>query len=157
MPRLPTGGLGGTIYVYPSIDSTNLQAAALARQGAAHGTVVIAEAQTEGRGRAGSHWESRPGSSIALSVRLVCPDLSGGKLAGLRALAVAQALEGFGLLPRKSSGPTTSCWVAGRSQRLARSGVLGEPELVRGVGDWRERRERLDAFESSVDFPATSA
>ncbi len=41
--------------------STNDEAARLARDGAAHGTVVIAERQTSGRGRDGRAWQSPPG------------------------------------------------------------------------------------------------
>ncbi|HEY3803482.1 MAG TPA: biotin--[acetyl-CoA-carboxylase] ligase [Kofleriaceae bacterium] len=41
--------------------STNDEAAALARAGAAHGTIVIAERQTRGRGRDGRTWLSPAG------------------------------------------------------------------------------------------------
>lgn len=44
-----------------SCASTNDEAARLARAGAKHGTVVIAERQTGGRGRDGRVWESPPG------------------------------------------------------------------------------------------------
>ncbi len=41
--------------------STNDEAARLARAGARHGTIVIAERQQSGRGRDGHSWESPPG------------------------------------------------------------------------------------------------
>lgn len=41
--------------------STNDEAARLARAGARHGTVIIAERQTAGRGRDGRVWQSPPG------------------------------------------------------------------------------------------------
>lgn len=41
--------------------STNDEAARMARAGARHGTVVIAERQTSGRGRDGRVWQSPPG------------------------------------------------------------------------------------------------
>ncbi|HEU4610792.1 MAG TPA: biotin--[acetyl-CoA-carboxylase] ligase, partial [Kofleriaceae bacterium] len=41
--------------------STNDEAARLARAGAKHGTIVIAERQQSGRGRDGHSWESPPG------------------------------------------------------------------------------------------------
>lgn len=44
-----------------SCASTNDEAARLARAGAKHGTIVIAERQTSGRGRDGRVWESPPG------------------------------------------------------------------------------------------------
>jgi BirA family biotin operon repressor/biotin-[acetyl-CoA-carboxylase] ligase len=44
-----------------SCGSTNDEAARLARAGASHGTVVISESQTAGRGRDGRVWKSPPG------------------------------------------------------------------------------------------------
>jgi BirA family biotin operon repressor/biotin-[acetyl-CoA-carboxylase] ligase len=44
-----------------SCGSTNDEAARLARAGASHGTVVISELQTAGRGRNGRVWRSPPG------------------------------------------------------------------------------------------------
>jgi BirA family transcriptional regulator, biotin operon repressor / biotin---[acetyl-CoA-carboxylase] ligase len=44
-----------------SCSSTNDEAARLARAGASHGTVVIAERQTSGRGRDGRAWQSPVG------------------------------------------------------------------------------------------------
>lgn len=48
--------------------STNDEAARLARAGAKHGTVVIAERQTLGRGRDGRVWESPPGGLYVSAV-----------------------------------------------------------------------------------------
>lgn len=50
---LATRWLAREIHYYDEIDSTNRVALDLAREGAAHGTTVVAEAQTEGRGRLG--------------------------------------------------------------------------------------------------------
>lgn len=55
---------------YDTTDSTNTQAKRLARQGAPHGTVLIAEQQTGGRGRMGRQFVSDPGLGIYLSVLL---------------------------------------------------------------------------------------
>lgn len=51
-----------------SCGSTNDEAARLARAGAKHGTVVIAERQTSGRGRDGRLWESPPGGLYVSAV-----------------------------------------------------------------------------------------
>jgi BirA family transcriptional regulator, biotin operon repressor / biotin---[acetyl-CoA-carboxylase] ligase len=48
-------------------NSTNDEAARLARAGASHGTVVIAHAQRAGRGRDGRVWQSPPGLGLYLS------------------------------------------------------------------------------------------
>ena len=55
---------------FDSIDSTNTRARELARQGASHGTVLIADHQTGGRGRRGRSFHSPAGSGIYMSVIL---------------------------------------------------------------------------------------
>ena len=55
---LGTQRLGRTIVYFPETDSTNVQAARLARAGAPEGTLVVAERQTRGRGRLGRSWVS---------------------------------------------------------------------------------------------------
>ena len=55
---------------YDSIDSTNTRARELAKQGAPHGTVLIADHQTGGRGRRGRSFHSPAGSGIYMSVIL---------------------------------------------------------------------------------------
>ena len=55
---------------FDSIDSTNTRARELAKQGAAHGTVLIADHQTGGRGRRGRGFHSPAGSGIYMSVIL---------------------------------------------------------------------------------------
>lgn len=53
--------------------STNDDALALARAGAPEGVVVVADAQTAGRGRLGRSWQAPPGSSLLMSVLLRPP------------------------------------------------------------------------------------
>lgn len=62
--------LASKIYHYTSIGSTNDEAKKLAQMGAPHGTLVIAEEQTGGRGRLGRKWVSAPGQGIWLSIIL---------------------------------------------------------------------------------------
>ena len=50
--------------------STNADLLALARDGAADGTVLVADHQTAGRGRADRAWTAPPGSSLLVSVLL---------------------------------------------------------------------------------------
>jgi len=57
-----------TLHYFPQIESTNSWLVVAARNGAPAGTVVIADAQTAGRGRLGRRWEDTPGSSILLSL-----------------------------------------------------------------------------------------
>src|SRR5215210_1939242 len=55
---------------YAELDSTNRVAADLARAGSPDGVVVVADHQTEGRGRRGRSWVAPPGSSVLVSVLL---------------------------------------------------------------------------------------
>jgi BirA family biotin operon repressor/biotin-[acetyl-CoA-carboxylase] ligase len=55
---------------HAEVDSTQRVARALARAGAAEGTVVIAERQTAGRGRLGRDWHSPAGLNLYCSIVL---------------------------------------------------------------------------------------
>lgn len=60
----------GRIHWFETIDSTNTHAKQLASGGAPHGTVLIADSQTAGRGRLGRSFQSPAGSGIYMSVVL---------------------------------------------------------------------------------------
>ena len=61
---------GAGVHWAESLGSTNDAARALGQAGAAHGTVVVAEMQTAGRGRRGARWEAAPGRNLLMSVLL---------------------------------------------------------------------------------------
>lgn len=65
---LATKSFGQRLYLHHELASTNSEASALAQAGAAHGTVVVAESQSAGRGRRTRSWHSPPGSNIYCSV-----------------------------------------------------------------------------------------
>lgn len=71
--RLQPGPLGKRIYHFFKVDSTNSVAMALGEQGEPHGTLVIAEEQTAGRGRAGHSWHSEKTNGIYMTVLLRPP------------------------------------------------------------------------------------
>ncbi len=71
--QLQTRFLGRPLHFFPILDSTNTYAARLAREGAPEGTVVIADAQTGGKGRLGRRWISPPHVNLYLSVILRPP------------------------------------------------------------------------------------
>lgn len=60
----------GNLYYFQTIDSTNTRAKEMAAQGAPHGTVLVADSQTGGRGRMGRSFHSPAGSGIYLSMIL---------------------------------------------------------------------------------------
>jgi BirA family biotin operon repressor/biotin-[acetyl-CoA-carboxylase] ligase len=67
---LDTRWLAREIRFFESTDSTNRIAVDLARGGAAHGTAVVAEAQTAGRGRLGRSFFSPPHLNLYTSIVL---------------------------------------------------------------------------------------
>jgi BirA family biotin operon repressor/biotin-[acetyl-CoA-carboxylase] ligase len=62
--------VGSRIDYHDEVESTNRVADALARAGAPEGTLVLADAQTAGRGRLGRSWFSPPGKCLFLSLVL---------------------------------------------------------------------------------------
>lgn len=68
--ELGEGEIGRRIVHYFRIDSTNSVALRLAAEGAAEGTVVLAEEQTAGRGRFGRTWYSEKSTGIYASIVL---------------------------------------------------------------------------------------
>ncbi len=82
------------IHHYPTVDSTNTLAKTLAAQGSPHGTVLIADAQTGGRGRMGRSFHSPGGRGIYMSV-ILRPQCHAGQLMHLTcatAVAMCRAL-----------------------------------------------------------------
>ena len=67
----PRARLGHTIEVHETIGSTNDRARELLDEDGGDGSVVLAEAQTAGRGRRGRTWLSPPGVNLTLSVALL--------------------------------------------------------------------------------------
>lgn len=106
--QLPTQFLGqGEVLCFDSIDSTNLKAKALASQGAAEGTVVLAQSQTMGRGRKGRSWSSPCGTGVYLSL-ILRPDFPPRKatqLTFLTAVAAVKAIEKMGEIDVKIKWP----------------------------------------------------
>ncbi len=91
--------LGHSVHYWTEIDSTNAALARLRKAGASEGTVVVADAQTAGRGRLGKPWFSPPGVNLHLSVLLTPPlHLSEARLLTLiGSLAIADAIESTGV------------------------------------------------------------
>ena len=90
-----TTWVGEEIHYFDSTDSTNTRAKRLAEDGAVHGTLVVADEQTGGRGRRGRAWESQKGVSIYMSLVLK-PEIEpnhASMLTLITAMAVAGGIE----------------------------------------------------------------
>ena len=71
LTRLLEGNkIGKRIHVLAEVDSTNIYAARLAREGAEEGEVVIADSQSRGRGRLNRMWQSPAGKNLYMSIIL---------------------------------------------------------------------------------------
>lgn len=78
--------IGSKILIFPEVDSTNEQAKQYLERDAPEGLVLIAESQTQGRGRRGREWISMPGLGIYLSV-ILKPQIHPQRLSQLTLLA----------------------------------------------------------------------
>lgn len=85
----------GDIHWFDTINSTNTHAKTMAAAGAPHGTVLIADSQTAGRGRLGRTFVSPKGTGIYMSVilRPHCPPAQLMHLTCAAAVAACDAVE----------------------------------------------------------------
>ncbi len=114
--------------LFESIPSTMDFAHRLAGDGAPSGTLVLANQQTAGRGRAGKSWASQPGVGIWLTMIERPTDLTGLEVLSLRAgLAAAEALDRFAPEPIRLKWPNDLYIEEGKL-----GGILVEAR-------WRER------------------
>lgn len=136
---LETRALGRTLHLHAQLDSTNDEAHRLAEAGAAHGTLVIAEAQTRGRGRRGRSWTTPPGTALAMSL-VLRPALAAARapeLSFAAALAVCESARALGAAGAQVKWPND---VQCDGRKL--SGILAElrtsgprlSHLVLGIG-----------------------
>ncbi len=90
----------GRVQHFAEIGSTNTYAMQEGAQGAAHGSVYVADAQTGGRGRGAHTWSSPAGTGLYVSV-LLRPEMTPGDAlflslaAGLAGRAAVQSVAGF--------------------------------------------------------------
>ena len=93
--ELLTKWVGREVVILEETGSTNEEARKLAFAGYPHGTLVIADSQTGGKGRRGRSWHTPKGSSIAMSL-ILKPKLEAeyaSMLTLVQAMAVAKAIE----------------------------------------------------------------
>ena len=90
------------ISSFDVVESTNTEANRLAQEGAPEGTLIVADAQTKGRGRLGRTWVSPPGSGLYLSIilRPSCPPDWFPRLTLTAGVAVASAIQETGMRPQ---------------------------------------------------------
>jgi BirA family transcriptional regulator, biotin operon repressor / biotin---[acetyl-CoA-carboxylase] ligase len=104
----------------------------LAADGAKSGTLVIADRQTQGRGRGGARWSSPPGAGLWLTLIERPTDSSGIEVLSIRTgIRAARALDRFAAEPIRLKWPN-DLYVAGA--KLA--GILIEARWRESRVDW---------------------
>jgi BirA family transcriptional regulator, biotin operon repressor / biotin---[acetyl-CoA-carboxylase] ligase len=114
-------------------DSTNRVAMEMAENYAPHGTVVVADAQTAGRGRMGRRWVSPAGKNlyVSLLLRPSVPTADAPSLALVAGVALADAVEAAGV-PAALKWPN-DLYCGGRKAAGILAEMASDPGGVRHV------------------------
>jgi len=155
----PRRRIGGRIVVKEETRSTNEDARWLAQQGAQEGTVVLAESQSEGRGRLGRRWESPARANLYLSV-VLRPDLPPAEAAVITlaaAVALCRTVRDLYALDARIKWPNDLLLDGAKA-----AGLLAELEaeverirfVVLGIGV--NLNMTRDMFPAGLMYPATS-
>ena len=120
------------VHAHAVVGSTMDVAHALAAAGAPAGTLVLADAQASGRGRAGRSWHSAPGAGLWLTLLERPRDAEALAVLSLRlGLAAAEALDPFAGERVGLKWPNDLHLAAGKL-----AGVLVEARWREGAPDW---------------------
>jgi BirA family biotin operon repressor/biotin-[acetyl-CoA-carboxylase] ligase len=148
-PLLNTHDVGRVVHWFEEIGSTNDRAKELADDGAEHGAVVIAEAQTAGRGRRGRNWASPPRRNLYFSV-VLRPDLPPARAPELTlvgSVALCDALRQAGV--QAGIKWPNDLLVSGRKIAGILTELAAEPDKV----DWVVLGAGVNVNARREDFP----
>lgn len=121
------GGLWRDIRVVAETGSTNDDL--LAGGGLPHGSVLVAESQTAGRGRQGRSWTSAPGAGLTFSMLVRPEGVTAGRwpwLPLLAGTALATAVTRICILGVRLKWPNDLLAVAGDAEPRKLAGILSE-------------------------------
>ena len=157
--RLKTRLLGRPLHFFETISSTNTYAMQLAAEGAAEGTLVVADAQTGGRGRLGRSWVSPAGVNLYCSLILRPPIAASlaPQINLVAAVAVADTIAGLDGPPPAIKWPN-DVLLSGKKV----CGILAEMQtrgehlqaIILGIGV--NLNARLEAFPRELRDKASS-
>lgn len=142
-----------SIFWFDTVDSTNTHAKELAAAGAPHGTVLIADRQTGGRGRLGRSFQSPAGMGIYLSLilRPNCP------AAQLMHLTCAVAVSTCDAVEQTLNFRPSIKWINDLvAQRRKLAGILTELSVNPRTGfvDYAVVGIGINCQQCEDDFPA---
>ncbi|MFJ5772279.1 biotin--[acetyl-CoA-carboxylase] ligase [Psychrobacillus sp. NPDC093180] len=156
---LDTKSIGRNIIYYPVCESTQTIATEKASDHAAHGTVIITEQQTAGRGRLERPWDSSAGKGIWMSV-IIRPEISpqyAAQFTLVSAVAITRAIEDMTDCSPAIKWPN-DLLIKGKKV----TGILTELQadmdrvqaIIIGIGV--NVNQDLEAFDESIQSIATS-
>jgi len=141
---LTTTSLGSKITLEDELESTNVRAKELARQGGTHGQVVLAKRQSSGRGRLQRQWES-PRGGLWMSV-ILRPNLSLADASKITLAASVAVVDTFDELFSVRLGIKWPNDLIFNGLKIA--GILGEV-----VGEWNTVQTLILGIGINVNFP----
>lgn len=95
-PYLCDENIASRFYLFKCLESTNKTAKEMAANGCAHGTIIMADSQTQGKGRYGRGFYSPPGTGLYMSFVFNSPGLyfqNPSLITASAAVAVCEAIE----------------------------------------------------------------
>lgn len=99
LPLIKTSKIGKNIIHFDNIDSTNIKAKELAKDGAEDGTIIISEEQSFGSGRFSRNWNSPKGGIwCTIILRPTIPPTEAPKITQIAAAAVYKTLSDLNII-----------------------------------------------------------
>lgn len=157
---LRTEALGRTLYVMDEVESTQLEAHRLVAEDAPHGTIVVAETQTAGRGRMMREWDSarRKGLWFTCIVRPNCLQHEAPQFTLIAAVAIVNAVKAiYPSLNPQIKWPN-DILINGRKCTGILTEMVADPDRVRAllIGIGVNVNQRLEDFPEELQEIATS-
>lgn len=127
--RIHTKWAGRNLLYFDTLDSTNIRAKLEAENGAPHGTLVVTDMQTAGRGRRGRGWESPACTNLYFTIALK-PDFVPEKASMLTLVMAHAAARGIQMETGLNCGIKWPNDLVSGGRKLC--GILTEMSVERG-------------------------
>lgn len=149
--RLHTSWAGCGLHFFPELGSTNIQAKIEAEAGVPHGTLVVTNVQTAGRGRRGKQWSSPADTNLYFSI-VLRPQLSPDKAPMLTLVmghSVSMAIRRVTGLPAGIKWPNDIV-INGKKVCGILTEMSAEPDYIQHVVTGVGVNVRKQAFEGEL-------
>lgn len=157
---LTTNRFGRYIHYYDEVDSTQIIAHELARDGAEDGTVVIAEEQTAGKGRMQRPWDSQKGKGIWMTV-IIRPNIlphQAPQFTLVTAVSIIQAMKSLYENFTPEIKWPNDILIGGKKCTGILTEMIAEMDAIKGllVGIGINVNQKLEDFPEEIQSIATS-